>query len=461
MSYVQQLAASRRAFLARAGLTLAVGGLVGDRVVATTEPSIEPRSPARTIGMNDVIRVGLIGLGTMGTGHLRDLIALAAESKTIEIRALCDVYRRYRDRSRELAALKPQDVHLEYRDLLARDDVDAVFISTPDHWHAQMAIDAMAAGKDVYLEKPFTLTIQQAVDVAAAAQTFHRVLQVGSEWVTDPRLMKAREIVKTGGIGTPIWAQSSYGRNTIDGDWNYYVDEEGNPQSIDWQRWLGPAAPHEFSAERFFRWRKYWDYSNGIATDLWSHKLAPILSVVGGRYPTRVCGGGGIFRFKDRQVPDTLGMVIEYADFMTVFASSMANSTSNLCMKEAIHGNEGTLVFEPNRLLWYREDQLDGNKKLAGDPQVFDIPNPKKITWRNHRTNFFDCVRTRATPYMGCELALQTTVPLLLGMESYRQGMIHGYDSTKQVQTATPKSRPEFEGTGKNVPGGWPKNRET
>ena len=138
----------------------------------------------------------------------------------------------------------------------------------------------------------------------------------------------------------------------------------------------------------------------------------------------------------------------------------MANSTSNLTMKEAIHGDEGTLVFEDNQLLWYREDQLDRNKKSAGAPKVFDIPNPKNKTWRLHRTNFLDCVRSRAMPNMSGELALQTTVALLLGMAGYRESAVKGFDAAAKTVTDKPAPRPQYEGQGRNTPGGWPKSSD-
>lgn len=225
--------------------------------------------PSRVVGANDRIGLGLIGVGIRGNGHLRKLVERSAEVKDVQPVAACDIYTRWKERAKAVGKLEDKDIHHDYRDLLVRDDVDAVVISTPDHWHAQMAIDAMAGGKDVYLEKPMTLTIDEARQVAEAAHRYERVLQIGSGGVSDPKNQVARKLVENGEIGDLLWAQGSMGRYIEHGDWNYFVDEEASPETIDWKRWLGPAPKRPFSAERYFRWRKYWDYSGGIATDLY------------------------------------------------------------------------------------------------------------------------------------------------------------------------------------------------
>jgi predicted dehydrogenase len=232
---------------------------------------------ARVPGANDRINLGFIGVGGRGGGHLRALTAQSEQKADVQVLAVCDVYARHRDKARQTAHLESKDVYNDYRELLARSDIDAVVISTPDHWHAPMAIDAMAAGKDVYLEKPMTLTIDEARETHVAAKKHGRILQVGSQHLSDPRHHKARELISAGELGELLWATATYSRNSVAGEWNYYVDEEASPETIDWQRWLGPARKRPFSAERYFRWRKYWDYSGGIATDLFYHKLGPVL----------------------------------------------------------------------------------------------------------------------------------------------------------------------------------------
>src|SRR5579862_8675560 len=148
-------------------------------------------SASRVLGANQRINVGYIGVGGNGGGMLRRLAAQSAEAKDIQVVAVSDIYARRKDKAREDARLEPKDVHHDYPELLARKDVDAVFISTPDHWHAPMAIEALKAGKDVYLQKPMTLTIEEARQVTEAAAKHGRVLQVGSQHLSDPRVAKA------------------------------------------------------------------------------------------------------------------------------------------------------------------------------------------------------------------------------------------------------------------------------
>jgi len=249
---------------------------------------------APLIGANDRIRIGHIGVGGNGTGMLRRIVRRSSELADVEAAAVCDVYSRHRERARRIAGLESKDVYVDYHELLGRDDIDAVLIATPDHWHSRMAIDAMKAGKDVYLQKPMTLTVNEARDTAAAARQHQRVLQVGSQYLSDMRYRVAHDMIEAGEIGDLLWAQSNYSRNSLVGEWNYYVDEEASPRTIDWTRWIGPAPKRPFSAERFFRWRKYWDYSGGIATDLFYHFLGPLVYAMNAGFPTRVTGAGGI-----------------------------------------------------------------------------------------------------------------------------------------------------------------------
>ena len=194
---------------------------------------------ARVIGANDRINFGMIGVGGMGFGHVRQLVARGKDKADVQIVAASDIYSRRKKRTQEHASLAEKDLHHEYRALLARGDVDAVVIATPDHWHARMAIDAMNAGKDVYLQKPMTYTIEEARDVAAAVERTGRVLQVGSQHTSDLRFHRAQEVIEKGWIGAPLWFQGTYSRNSIYGEWNYKIEDDGDEQNIDWKAFLG------------------------------------------------------------------------------------------------------------------------------------------------------------------------------------------------------------------------------
>lgn len=452
MSEIQN---SRRAFLAAAA-TASIA-----QAAKTVKPTITARSASRTLGANDRIRVGMIGVGIMGTGHLRDFIKQQDADKDIEVAAIADVYQRHRERAKSISKLTDRDVLVDYRELLQRTDIDGVLIATPDHWHCQMAIDAFASGKDVYLQKPITLTVEESAQVIAAAAKYGRVLQVGSQFLSDPRWHKVRELVASGAIGDLLWAQTTYSRNSIAGEWNYYIDEECTPETVDWKRWLGPAPKIPFSGERFFRWRKYWEYSNGIASDLYYHRVGPILFAMGAQYPTRVAGLGGIYVQKDRAVPDTFVTVCEYPKFYIVVTGSMANSAANRLLPEAIYGHEGTIVVEPRRVVLTPEPMIARFNNKPLDAQTFDFVGATARMNRLHTDNFFSCMRTRQTPHLGPELAHQIMVSVGMGCESYRDGKMHLFDPATKKRVKNAEKRPVYAGDGKNHPQGPRKESAT
>ncbi len=265
---------SRRAFLNHASAAAAVLGAAapllakGDKGI---KPGVSARSASRVVGANDRIHVGMIGVGGMGTVHLQAFMKQTDEEKDIQIVAVSDIYTKRKQRARDIAKLTDKEVHHDYRELLARNDVDAVLIAAPDHWHGQMALDALAAGKDVYLEKPMTHTLEEARALVDAVKKYDRILQVGNQGLSAPSTRKSKELIDAGEIGPLLCAQATSARNSLLGEWNYRVEPEGTPENIDWNRWLGSAPKRPFNADRYFRFRKYWDYSGGIATDLFFH----------------------------------------------------------------------------------------------------------------------------------------------------------------------------------------------
>ena len=165
--------------------------------------------------------------------------------------------------------------------MIGRPDIDAVVVATPDHWHAKIALEAMDHGKDVYLEKPMCHTIEEAKQLAVTVHETKRVLQVGSQTTSAEQWWKAKKAIADGMIGQMLMSQGSYHRNSVEGEWNWTIDPDAGPDGkgenyIDWKMWLGSAPKRAFDADRFFRFRKYWDYSGGIATDLFFHVVAPL-----------------------------------------------------------------------------------------------------------------------------------------------------------------------------------------
>ncbi len=419
---------------------------------ALAAPGVRPAmaQSRRVLGANDRINIGMIGVGGRGRGHVRTLNERIEMKGDVRIVGISDIYSKRIDAARQLAGLEAGNVYRDYRDLLARPDVDAVFISTPDHWHAQMAIDAMEAGKDVYLEKPMTLTIDEARRVAQKVKETGRVFQVGSQHTSDKRYHRAREVIEQGWIGTPLWAHSTYSRNSIYGEWNYRIDEGATAEEIGWKDFLGPAPDRPFDRDRYFRWRKYWDYSGGIATDLFYHRLAPLRQMMGIEFPIRVSGAGGIYVHKDREVPDTYTTTVEYANDYCVLGSSMANAAANEYMPPVIYGHKGTITFDANVVIVEPEWQFEKEfVQKAGSSKVYLEVPPQDLT-RDHIDNFLSCVRTRAKPVFDADFGYKIMTAIKLGVDSYRTGKLMLWDAEREQVVEEAPARPGYAGDGKN-----------
>ena len=310
---------SRRSFFGLAG----AAGAAGVAMAAS-----------RVLGANDRINVGQIGIGARGSYHLDACVRRQKSRGDIQVVAVCDVYRKRLNRAAEKAA--GAKAYLYHRELLERSDIDAIFIATPDHWHAPIALAAMAAGKDVYVEKPMTHTLEEARQLYLRSRELKRVVQVGVQGTSWTRWHKVRDIISSGMLGQVVAAQGTYSRNDPGGDWNWPIDPASGPDGkgdnfIDWQQWLGAAPARPFDADRFFRFRKYWDYSGGIATDLHYHIVAPFHLALGNQHPTRVAGMGGMWVYHDgRETPrhvSRLGRLSrQILDYSELLASERSRS---------------------------------------------------------------------------------------------------------------------------------------
>jgi predicted dehydrogenase len=435
----------RRDFLKRTG-GIAAGSALA---VNTFAKAAKKMDPSRVIGANDRINIGLIGCGGRGSSDARSFTQYGKENNNAcQLVAVSDVYEK---RKRTQADLYKVKGFTDYREVLALPEVDAVVIATPDHWHAEIALDAMGQGKDVYLEKPMCHTIAEVQQLVATVKETKRVLQVGSQTTSADQWWKAKKAIADGMIGKMIMSQGSYHRNSIEGEWNYTIDPAAGPNGtgddhIDWDMWLGPAPKRAYDADRFFRFRKYWDYSGGIATDLFFHVVAPLnICWDKPQYPSKVMASGGRYAFQDeREVPDTFHLIAEYPEgHSLVLSSSMANSQH---IPGLIRGHEGTITmvphgeFEgstPNIILKPEIVSLpaeNGHRTRGtfpgykfGSEQVL-IPVDQYDMMQAHVGNFLSCMRTREKPHLDVETAGHAQVLISLAVQSYQEGKVKYWD---------------------------------
>jgi predicted dehydrogenase len=262
----------------------------------------------KKVSANDRIRVATIGLGGMGTGDTRSSLAVPG----VELAAVADVYQGRLIRAKEVFGSQVFTTR-DYREVLARTDIDAVIIATPDHWHSRIAVDAMQAGKDVYCEKPMVQRIEDGLEVVAAQKKTGRIMQVGSQRVSSVIYQKAQDLLRAGAIGELNMVEAWWDRNSAIGAWQYSIPPDAMPENIDWDRFLGRAPKVPFEPVRLFRWRNYRDYGTGVAGDLFVHLFSGMHFVTGAIGPNRVFATGGLRFWKDgRDVPDVLLGLYDY-----------------------------------------------------------------------------------------------------------------------------------------------------
>ena len=287
---------SRRSFLASTAGLMAASGLGATSALA--------------FGPNDKVRIAAVGMGIIGFIDTR----CALKVPGVELVAVADLYKGRRDHAREVFGDRV-DAVVDYREILARKDVDAVLLCVPDHWHARMSIDAMKAGKAVYCEKPMVRGVEEGPSVIAAQKETGAVFQVGSQFASSVVFERLKEVLASGAIGRLHAIEARYNRNSALGAWQYSIPTDASPETVDWDRFLGEAPRRPYDADRFFRWRKYWDYGTAVAGDLFVHLLTAIHVATGSQGPTRVSAMGGRYYWNDgREVYDLIMGLLDYPE---------------------------------------------------------------------------------------------------------------------------------------------------
>lgn len=385
--------------------------------------AVTARSYARIAGAGERLRLGVIGCGGMATHHMRTLVKMR-EADNFDILAVCDVYEKRLEAAARLTGGKP---HKDYRRLLDDKNIDYVLIATPEHWHYQMASDAVDAGKAVYCEKPMTHTSEQAKRLLAKVKGKNAKLQVGVQGMSDDSYEAANRYVKQGALGKVVIAQIDYSRNYKNDFWADPIDPDAKPGvNLDWKAWLGPAPKRPWSPERYFRWRQFWDYSGGIATDLFIHRVTRIIRSLDLTFPERGAASGGKWEFRDSlaEVPDTFNITLDYPGGPSVLlVSSMANDTP---VEHVLRGHKATLQFTPTGFTITPQRAIDKDGKEV----VFKKSGAEEV--RLHHQNLMASIRQNEPLKCDSTLGYYAVVACELGVQSFRRRKYLRWDRTRE-----------------------------
>ena len=400
---------SRRQFLQHSAM--AVAGIGVARIGRAVPPS-------------DKINIGVIGCKGMGFADLTSLLKIDA----VECRALCDVDANVlRERAAEVEAstsIRPK-LYKDYRQLLEDSDIDAVVIGTPDHWHCLMMVDACAAGKDVYVEKPLANSIEECELMIKAAKRYNRVVQVGQWQRSGPHWSEAMEFVHSGKLGrirtVRAWAYMNWLPAVPD------VPDEPAPEGVDYDMWLGPAPERAFNRNRFhFNFRWFWDYAGGLMTDWGVHLIDIVLWGMQVEAPNSIAAIGGKFAYPDdaQETPDTLQAIYEFDEFSMIWEHAVGIELGPFQRSHGIAfvGNDGTLVVDRNGWELFPEVLVsDGKRKGYRMPAVPPVKaRPDAHGLDQHTQNFIDSMKTREQPRCNAEVGSLAAVNAHLGNIAFR-----------------------------------------
>jgi len=434
---------NRRTFVKVGSMAAAATSL---NVLAESQQATAPKSA------NDTIQLALIGAGIQGQSDTRS----ALEVPGVKLVAAADCYDGRLAHCKELWG---QDVFTtrDYHEILARPDIDAVIIATPDHWHKQAAVDAMKAGKDVYLEKPMIHLYSDGPEIISTARSTNRILQVGSQRVSSVAYAKAKELLASGAIGELNMISARWDRNSSIGAWNYSIPLDASPQTCDWPRFLGTAPKIPWNPEHFFQWRKWSDYGSGVAGDLFVHLFSGTHFITGAHGPTRAMATGGIRFWKDgRDAPDVLLALFDYPQGFNL--SLRVNFVNGGQESEGFlfTGSEGTMEIagqtvtvtrvprekEPGYTVSTFTNEMQ-KEYLEKYHQKYPTTPPQGSTYTaiekfsapkgysdhvDHFRNFFSSVRTRKQPVEDATFGFRAAGAALLSNLSYNKGSVIKWD---------------------------------
>ncbi len=403
---------SRREFLA-IGAGAAGASLVTKTILLDPEPAWAFQGPASP---SDRVRFGIIGIGMQGSG----LLASAIELPGVECVAACDLYDGRHTLAKEI--VRPDlPTTRRYQELLANKNIDCIVAAVPDHWHKQVVVDAVSAGKDIYCEKPMSHTAAEGVEMVAAAKRTGRIVQIGSQRVSSVICAKAKELVNKGVLGDLMLVEGTLGRNDPTGAWEYPPPPDLSPQTLDWDSWQGTVPKRAFDPKIFARWRCWKEYGTGVAGDLLVHLVSGMQYVLGiNEAPKRAMAMGGILRWKDgRNMPDVHASLFEYGQVPMYMRLNLGTETPEIYRFQGSKGilelTEFTLTYIPQAGVdtspsyyafsfpkalreeyfkkWHQE-----HDPVPGKEPAFEGVTYRSNSWddvKPHLWSFFQAVRTR------------------------------------------------------------------
>lgn len=354
----------------------------------------------KVLGANDTLRIGVIGAGN----RMNTLLNCAAKAGPHQIVAVSDVYAPHADAVKERSH-GVATTHVDYHEVLDT-DVDAVLIAAPDHWHVRMAVDALAAGKDVYLEKPVTHTIEQGATLSHAVRFGKQILQCGMQQRSWPHFRDAVDLIQGGSLGRVTQVRTYW--------WQNYRRGALKPvemQLLDWKRWLGSAPDQPFSLEKFHLWRWYWNFGGGAMTDLFTHWIDVAQWAMKSDTPRDAQMLGDRYIWKEWDCPDTIQAAFRYPGFDVVYEGMMSSSIDDGGLE--FRGTEATLKIDRSGFGVYREDAERGQNPMLKEASYHDGTI-------DHMRNFFECIKSRKEPHAPVETGISCARAGQIGNLAYR-----------------------------------------
>ncbi len=441
----------RRDFLKKLGATGAIAALSPFAIPQETQAKSFIESSKSFIPNNgSPIKLALIGAGIMGTEDTNS----ALRHDNVELVAVCDLYKGRLD-----SAKQKWGDHLfvtqDHKELLKRKDIDAVIIATSDHWHKQISIDALNAGKHVYCEKPMVHSIKEGMDVINAWKKSGKVMIVGSQGVSSLGNEKAKELLAEGAIGDIVYAEGFWARMSPEGAWQYNIPKDGNEQTVDWDRYVSNTKNREWDPLRFFRWRNYLDYGTGMSGDLFVHLFSSLHFITDSLGPNKISAMGGLRYWNDgREVPDVLLGTFDYPKteqhpgFNLSLRCNFVDGTSGTTYLRIV-GTKGSMdvkweevVVKMNQTVVSDDPFLQEQARLRGASEArASILPPKELVytaqrnWKgahyDHFGNWFTAIRTNGTVAEDPVFGFRAAAPALLCNDSYFENKFMHWDPVK------------------------------